>query len=1492
MDLNEAWVGLDVGSTTVKLVVVDPRSRKILHSSYRRHNADQTSTVRDILVAAHQQYPGFGFRVAVCGSAGRDIAARIGAFYVQEVVATSIAVTTGGFPARSVIELGGQDAKVIFLRPSSDGLRLVPHELRMNGSCAGGTGAFIDQIAELLHVPVESFESYAAKGVARYDISGRCGVFAKTDIQPLLHQGASIEDIALSSFHAIAKQTIGGLAQGLRFEPPVLFAGGPLTFNPSLVQAFKDRLSLSDGDIIIPAHPELFIALGAALANGSLFAGDENRYRGVDALQTAATEETHEYEDAPTARPFFASPAEREAFLSRHARRSPGANAPGGSASSDSAAGRPRCYLGIDAGSTTTKFVLLDEGRNLIYRFYAPNGGDALAVARQGLVRMRDELSQRGIYPQIAAAATTGYGEALFAKGFRADVHQVETVAHARAAAQYVPDVSFVLDIGGQDMKAIEISTGIITNIVLNEACSAGCGSFLETYARSLGVAVSEIADHAFRSAAPSRLGSRCTVFMNSSVITEQKNGKSRDDILAGLCRSIIENVFTKVIRMSNLDRLGDRILVQGGTLRNDAVLRAVEEFTGREVTRPPYPGEMGAIGAALLAQEWADAHPGAGSSFIGLTALESFTYERRPGVVCSGCANSCSRTIVVFPPTEAGPGAGSHEAGFHVTGNRCERGEVIGLSQTAGRPTGESIGDGGAGIAPEPIPDLLREYAAQLSADDGSSAPGLGYTIGIPRVLEFYRSLPYWRTLFASLGFTVVVSPRSTYRMFAAGLAGVASDTVCFPAKLVHGHVLELVRRKVDRIFLPMMIRVPKENRRAEGSETCPIVQGYPMVAAKSEETLARYGIPMDTPAFHFFNRRLERTQTVAYVEKLLVEIGRAGTSSHNVVLRAIRRAQAAQDAMSARMRERGRAVIDEVNARAAAGENAFAVVLAGRPYHADELVNHGLSRLFVRLGIPVLNLESLPGLENEDVTRSRLEAFNPFHTRMIAAAQLVAREPNLELVQIVSFGCGHDAILSDEVIRILRSGHATKEPLVLKLDEGDAAGPLSIRVRSFVETVRKRRETGAVGGSSKPGADQVKFRARDKRRRTVYAPVLSTAFSYLAVRSLEKVGFHAKDLPLADEEAFALGKRYVHNDICFPAQVNIGEMLRLLKSGTVAPEKSAMALAKNCVACRAGQYAALARKALDDAGFSQIPIVTTGKDVKGIHPGARISPVFHLDMLVGMTIADGMEEMRQITRPYETERGQTDRVFDRALSRCADGLRKSWRRAFDAFGQAVDAFNEIPVNREMLRPRVGIVGEILMNYHETANRRVQRYLEDHGMETVVPGLVEFFRKKDVAELSMVSRGLHLRPILTGLVMSTKERAFQLARDRVEKILAGFHHLRPRHSFDEVQRNVDGIIDKSYMIGEGWLMPAEIIQMAKEGARSFVILNPFGCMPNHITGRGMIKTLKGMFPDIQILALDYDPDISWGNIENRLQMLVMASQISGSEAIRRVSNG
>jgi len=596
--MSELWVGVDVGSTTVKIAVVNPQTGKLLHCRYQRHNAMQAKTVRELLVEAHELFENNSFAVSFCGSGGQPFAEKTGSFFVQEVVANALAIREMHPETRVAIELGGQDAKVIFFEKDKTTGKLLASDMRMNGVCAGGTGAFIDQVAELLRIKTEDFENFASRGEKVYEISGRCGVFAKTDIQPLLNQGVAKEDIALSSFHAIAKQTIGGLAQGMEIKPPVLFEGGPLTFNPSLVGVFQQRLGISGSQVLVPQHSEVLVAWGAALSAGSMYKGKKCGYskeKSLKALENfSAGKENKGEDEAP---PFFKNEQEKSSFIKRHKLFH-------GNYPEPKKGEVIKAYLGIDAGSTTTKFVLLNESEEVIDSFYSGNQGDPLLVLKSALVQLNEHYKEAGAKLDILGVGTTGYGELLFYRALHADYHTVETVAHACAAKKICPDVSFILDIGGQDMKAISVQGGVVTGIILNEACSSGCGSFIETYARSLGIKMEQIAELAFRSKKPSKLGSRCTVFMNSSIITEQRDGKKPEDIIAGICRSIIDNVFTKVIRLRNLDSLGKHVVVQGGTFKNDAVLRAFEQHTGLVPIRPERPGEMGAIGIALLTKE------------------------------------------------------------------------------------------------------------------------------------------------------------------------------------------------------------------------------------------------------------------------------------------------------------------------------------------------------------------------------------------------------------------------------------------------------------------------------------------------------------------------------------------------------------------------------------------------------------------------------------------------------------------------------------------------------------------------------------------------------------------------------------------------------------------------------------------------------------------------------------------------------------------------
>ncbi len=1479
-------IGIDVGSTTVKTAVMDPDDYLLLYSEYVRHNADQAGTVCDMLKRIADKFPDTLFSAAACGSGGQTIADTLGICFIQEVVANSLIIRKFYHDVRVAIELGGQDAKVVFFRYDTASRQLVPSDMRMNGSCAGGTGAFIDQIAELLNIKTEEIGALAAGGTTVYDISGRCGVFAKTDIQPLLNQGISKSDIALSSFHAIAKQTIGGLAQGMEIKPKVIFEGGPLTFNPCLIKVFQERLSLSDNEIIIPDNPELIVAKGAALSVDTMFADYNTVFsplEGVAKLENRISNIS--FSPLDNDNPFFDNDESYKDFMERHKDRSfeyfadtkdlfgirqsesdeseldkalfnnneSGSKEAG--LSKNNSLKELDVYLGIDAGSTTSKFILINRENRIVDTFYSGNRGEPLKVIQYALLRMRDRYREKGIELNILGTGTTGYGELLFAKAFSADYHTVETVAHAEAARFFVPDVSFILDIGGQDMKAINLNKGVVTGIVLNEACSAGCGSFVETYAKSLNVPVEKIAEYAFKSSSPSRLGSRCTVFMNSSIITEQKNGKTTEDILAGISRSIIENVFTKVVRISNFNDLGNKIVVQGGTFKNDAVLRAFEQYTGREVVRAPFPGEMGAFGIAILAKKYIEekiSETGSfQSSFIGLDAVESFTYSKSPGVICPFCSNSCSRTVIEF----------SH-GGSYITGNRCEKGQILG--EIKNPKIREKLQE--TRKKQNSVPDMFKLHNEILYKKENYPllTEKRKITIGIPVTLEFWNSLPFWKAVFLSLGFNVVLSGKSSYDIFEKGLKYVPSDTVCFPAKLLHGHVEELAEKKVDRIFNPLMIRIPKENSSACGNHTCVMLQGYPMVVEKSNEIYKRCGIKFDHPIFHWYNEKLKSKQVSDWLfETFSIE--------RKTALKALDAGNLALKNFKSLMESEGQKIIKSLE-----GTDKFAVILAGRPYHSDLLVNHNLSNYFTSQGIPVLSLDSLEAVYKENVDNVRMETTITFHTRMAAAAIAAANHPNLEIVQIVSFGCGHDAVISDEMVRELKN-RSDKELLVLKLDEGESAGPLNIRVKSFIETVTARRKQKLFATSDTKKEKKILYTKKDRKKKTILAPNLSPAFTELLSAIINKSGIKMEPLPLAGERAVELGKKYVHNDICYPAQVNIGEMLAILEKGEYEPSCVALGLAKNCEACRAGQYAALARKALDDAGYPEVPVVTTGLDTKKLHPGFKLSVYHQLQSLWGITIIDACEMMLRRIRPYEKVKGSADAVFERNLKKLCGGISLNTRKLMRLLSEAIEDFNKVEITQMPRKPRVGIVGEILMNYHPSANCYIEKYLEENGLEVVQPAMHDFFRKTAVIEKELGKRKMTPFWFFHYIIHTATDYVYEHVHKKIwNKISKEFRFKTDHENIYRIVENIEPFIDRTYVGAEGWKLPGEIMSMIQEGVKSFVILQPFGCLPNHITGRGMIKTVKQIYPDVQIIAIDYDPDTSLGNVENRLQMLIL----------------
>jgi predicted CoA-substrate-specific enzyme activase len=1077
-NISTIWVGIDIGSTTVKIAAIDPETRKVIFWRYARHNASQAASICGLLEELHEELPDVNIKIAACGSGAEPIVDIIGGSFVQEVIATSIAIRKLYPHIRTAIELGGQDAKIMVFRQENPEAisRLV--DMRMNGSCAGGTGAFIDQMAVILGIAIEDFNELAAKGGKVYSISGRCGVFAKSDILPLINLGVPVEDIALSVFHAVANQTICSLAQGIDITNPVAFMGGPFSFNPVLINAFLDKLNITGEQAFKPEHSQIMAAIGAAISIGELHNGSVKAYSGIRQLKICRKYISGA--DNPASEPFFHSASECQAFNERHL-------PPVFTPVFPEAGTTLETYIGIDAGSTTLKIVFIDNAGNVINKWYTHNSGDTIETARSALLTIWKEYSDKGVNLFIKGIGSTGYGENLCAQAFGADYHNVETVAHAFAALRHFPDATFVLDIGGQDMKAMKIDNGIISEVYLNEACSSGCGSFIEATARSLGIPVDEISAVAFKADNPASLGSRCTVFMLSSVTTEQKNGKSKEDIVAGLCRSIVGNIFSKVIRVSDVNKLGNKIVVQGGTFKNDAILRAFEQYAGKPVYRAPYCGEMGAYGIALLTKQTMEAAKEApASNFIGFESLRTIGYANVTQDTCSKCSNHCNRNIIKFSTGV-----------IFCSGNRCEKGNISSAGQythsnpaepeakpgtlfrqpqldretrsQTGRPAfkeyptrlpgfhrhiyAENV-DNSATVTniaarTEPVASMAKfkeNLLLNFKADLPRILPDNGISIGIPLVFEFWNSLPFWKALFTTLGFNVSVSGRSNAEMAEKGNRFAPSDSICFPAKLMHGHIETLITGKVDRIFAPAIKTMSCHKGNSTSINMCPIIQGLPILVSHLNRPPERAGIPVDSPVFAWHSNKMRDSQIVNFF-RTVYEIPAVSVK------------KALKIADNARM-QFNELLYEESSARLRMIEKSkgFGIMMLGRPYHSDSYINHKIPEIITDMGVPVLTSDTMKGPDKIDMSYIRPEAYNPFHTELLGAAIFAAKHPQLEAVQLASFGCGHDAILCDEIQRLMGL-FGSKRSLVLKIDDGECKGSLSIRIRSFIETVRKKR-------------------------------------------------------------------------------------------------------------------------------------------------------------------------------------------------------------------------------------------------------------------------------------------------------------------------------------------------------------------------------------------------------------------------------------------------
>ena len=1711
-------LGLDIGSTTVKLVLLpetavgpggpglpgglglpgavgtgegEAPAQPVL-AEYHRHNADVRGEVTRLLGEAAERFPDAQVRGAVTGSAGLSLATLMGLPFVQEVIAETETVRRRDPQTDVIIELGGEDAKITYLHPTP--------EQRMNGTCAGGTGAFIDQMAQLLHTDAPGLDELASRYTTLYPIASRCGVFAKSDLQPLINQGAASEDLAASVLAAVVTQTIAGLACGRPIRGEVMFLGGPLHFLPQLRAAFERTLSGQVDSFSCPPDAQLYVALGAAyLATGAPTTLGElvTRLATRRALSLATSR----------MRPLFASEEELAVFRRRHARATveraswprpgsgegaggaggeagsqaegaasaaasaegeaetgraaedagagaagsqaegtaaraetveDGGGTPGGAAGAgaggagaagvlgaagagpagepltgsgktgsagDAEAGsgpqdapRPAdCFLGIDAGSTTIKAVVLDEADRIVWEHYAGNEGDPVTAAVEILRRIHVEMPE-GV--RIARSCVTGYGESLVKAALHLDEGVVETMAHYRAAAHLNPGVTSVIDIGGQDMKYLRIRGEAIDSISVNEACSAGCGSFLQTFAQSMGLSVQEFADTALMAPRPVDLGSRCTVFMNSSVKQAQKESATVGEISAGLSYSVVRNALYKVIKLKDPSQLGERVSVQGGTFLNDAVLRAFEILTGREVVRPDVAGLMGALGAALTAHQTYDGTPG---RLMTLAELSRFSLTTETAT-CRLCQNHCKLTITTFS-----------DGSRHVSGNRCERGA------TQERRAKKSD-----------LPNLydykFRRTFAYRRLRKGQETRG---EIGVPRVLGMYENYPLWFTVLTSLGFRVMLSGRSDHELFEKGMDSIPSENVCYPAKLAHGHVEWLISKGVQTIWFPCVFYERDLVEGADNHYNCPIVATYPEVIRTNVEALqgtapegadgaagrapsagaglgAGDGLGEEAhgqgaPRVRLLSPFLNLADPAKLAERL-VEV----FADWDVTLPEARRAVAAglaeDAAFKADVRAEGRRALAWMREHGRTG-----IVLAGRPYHVDPEINHGVPDVINTLGMVVLSEDSvLPepeagqddGAERavatgalaravghlrrgaralagpltrrgedpqapadwSDVTsqglpspltpvrtadvapRLRVRDQWAYHSRLYRAAELVTRSKDLELVQLNSFGCGVDAVTTDQVQEILES--AGDVYTALKIDEVSNLGAATIRLRSLAAAAEARRgrraarapgvgaeaateatagaaaEAGVEAGAtttpgaattgagapealtsavvpaggrasrSLPGAATPVFTREMRATHTILMPQMSPVHFRPLVPLMRRLGYRVELLESASRADLEVGLRYVNNDACFPAIMVIGQLIGAFTDGSHDPDRCVVAISQTGGMCRATNYAAMLRKGLREAGYPQVPVVAVSLQGIESNPGFELTPTMGMSMLRGVVIGDTLNTCLLRVRPYEAVPGSAQELLERwntivgeffeHRGRCPTwGGRLGYRRLLR---EMVKEFDALPLADVPRRPRVGVVGEILVKFQPDANNHVVDVIEAEGCEAVVPGLLGFLLN------GLVTAGWKADTYGIGRETVTRQKAAVWFIEQVQAPARAA--LRACGGKFDVESPIAVMADKASRIlslgnqaGEGWLLTAEMVELIEHGVPNIVCCQPFACLPNHVVGKGMFREVRRRFPQANIVAIDYDPGASEVNQLNRIKLMIStAFMMQGAE--------
>lgn len=1538
-DTKPLRVGLDIGSTTVKAVVLDQTDSldAVLFSDYRRHHANVRATVAGLLEDIHKELEARGrgdepIRLAITGSGGLALADNLHVPFVQEVIAETRAIDEEYPQADVIIELGGEDAKITYLKPTP--------EQRMNGSCAGGTGAFIDQMATLLDTDAAGLNDMAKHYETLYPIASRCGVFAKTDLQPLINDGAAKPDLAASIFTAVATQTIAGLASGRPIHGTVIFLGGPLFFMSELREAFHRALEDKVDEFIVPTDAHLYVAFGSALLAGEpdqLEEGQHFEARTCADILKSLEDLKNLPANTPTMPPLFPTEADREAFNKRHHREHvhigtlEGAQGPH--------------FLGIDAGSTTIKATLVNDDREIVWSSYATNEGSPLTAAVNIVKQIQSQLPE-GAW--IARSCATGYGEGLITTGLHLDEGVVETMAHYRGAEMVSPGVTAVIDIGGQDMKYLAISDGVIDSIAVNEACSSGCGSFLQTFAQSMGLTIEEFTQAALNSTHPVDLGSRCTVFMNSSVKQAQKEGASMEDIAAGLCYSVVRNALYKVIKLRDSGELGDTVVVQGGTFLNDAVLRAFELLTEREVTRPNIAGLMGAYGAALTARmHYSDVADGlddgdsaategaktvdiagvthTASSIVSGSDLDnlSMTSERD---VCKLCQNHCKLTITTF-----------QDGSRYVTGNRCERGGDS-KKQRSDRPN-------------------LYDYKykrcfAYRRLTDKKATRG---EIGIPRVLNMYENYPFWFTLLTSLGFKVMISGRSSHELFETGIESIASENICYPAKLVHGHIKWLLNKGIKTIFYPCVSYEENFVPNTDNHYNCPVVANYPVVIGANMPELREEGVRYMRPYFNMANHEL-------MVDRIVEEFAWANVTREEAET-AVKAAYAENEVFKHDVQMEGLKALAYMKEHDCKG-----IVLAGRPYHVDPEINHGIPETICALGMVVLSEDSIcelqPGeklnlseflaegeedprkknangfrhVDDRKVTKMPLRVTNQwaYHARLYAAAHFVASYPGLELVQLNSFGCGLDAITTDQVSEIL----ADKADVytMLKIDEVSNLGAAKIRLRSLKAAVEERernkknggfRKTGSEaptpgrqvmldtvmkanpklteavtaaskraagnGGSAHNTATMSKYANRipfgeDMKDYTIVAPQMSPIHFSLVESVIRSGGYKFDILKHASREDVETGLKYVNNDACYPAIMVIGQLVDAILEGKYDPDHTALAITQTGGMCRATNYFGLIRKALVDAGYPQIPVIAISTQGIEDNPGFKATPALLHRAIKALIIGDLLMKCLYRVRPYEVTPGSANQLYhtwDTIVRETLEhhGHSKTARK-FIGKGylpyptlvkEIVKSFDALPLKDEPRKVRVGVVGEILVKYQPDANNHVVDVIESQDCEAVVPGIMEFMTTRPyISDWNEHYLGMGGSKLGYALMRKGLDLYNAPVREAIDLAHGKFSQDLP---MPELVKKADEVTSVGVQAGEGWLLTAEILELIESGCPNVVCAQPFACLPNHVTGRGMFGKIRRLHPEANIVSIDYDPGASEANQLNRIKLMISAAK-------------